>query len=220
MISVPEVVENIIKQSAFLEEGLNLNIINLSSYARFIQKRVENETKKTVKIGTIVMALARLSSKHQANKINIQKAFDKDTDITVRSSLYEVTYPISEDSLKKQELLFQKISAQKGVFLTITQGMYEITIIASEKIKKVVDSIYKQLKPITLTTGISSVTIHLSQKARDTKGVYYFLIKTLAWEGINIIEVVSTYTEFIIFLKNEDIAKAFNLLQKALSFRG
>lgn len=218
MISVPEVVENIIKQSAFLEEGLNLNIINLSSYARFIQKRVATETKKPVKIGTIVMALARLSGKHQANKINIQKAFDKDTDITVRSNLFEATYPVQEDSLKKQELLFQKISSQKGVFLTITQGMYEITIIASEKIKKVVDSIYKQLKPITLTTGISSVTIHLSQQARDTQGVYYFLIKTLAFEGINIIEVVSTYTEFIIFLKNEDIARAFNLLQKALYF--
>jgi hypothetical protein len=57
MITVPEVVQDIIQKTPFLEEGLQKNIINLSSLARYIKPEVEERTFKEVGESAIVMAL-------------------------------------------------------------------------------------------------------------------------------------------------------------------
>lgn len=216
MISVAQVVEDIIKESPFLEEGLRLGIINLSSLARMIKPKVEKETKKTVKAGSIIMALKRTSLKNIPKFFNLKEGFEKEADITIRSNLFEITFPMTKNSLKKQGFLLQKISHQKGLFLTITQGLYEITIIASQKIKKEVEKVFNEEKPLAYLDNLSAITIHFSKKAVDTPGLFYFLLKTLAWENISVIEIVSTFTEFTFILKNENVGKAFSLLQEIL----
>ena len=45
-------------------------------------------------------------------------------------------------------------------------------------------------------------------------GLYYFILKELAWEGINIVEIVSTSHEFTLLVNDEDIDKAFLVIKK------
>jgi hypothetical protein len=40
-------------------------------------------------------------------------------------------------------------------------------------------------------------------------GVYSFILKALAWEGLNVVEVVSTLNEFTIILDDKAIDAAF-----------
>ncbi|MBI3366167.1 hypothetical protein HY041_00875 [Candidatus Roizmanbacteria bacterium] len=40
------------------------------------------------------------------------------------------------------------------------------------------------------------------------------LLKSLAWMGINVIEVVSSYTELTIVLENKDVDRAFSVLKR------
>jgi len=47
----------------------------------------------------------------------------------------------------------------------------------------------------------------------EQPGLYYYIFKKLAWDGINILEVVSTSNEFTILLKDEDIDKAFSVIK-------
>jgi aspartokinase len=50
-----------------------------------------------------------------------------------------------------------------------------------------------------------------------TPGVYGKILRTLEWNGINVVEVASTYTEFTIILKDGDIDRAFATIKRALS---
>jgi len=43
-------------------------------------------------------------------------------------------------------------------------------------------------------------------------GVYYYILKQLAWEGINIVQVVSTSNEFTIVVNQAEIDIAFKIL--------
>ncbi len=63
MITVPEVVEEMVKESPFLEEALEADLINLSSLARQMQKEIQKKLYKDIQIGAIVMALKRLLPK-------------------------------------------------------------------------------------------------------------------------------------------------------------
>ena len=54
---------------------------------------------------------------------------------------------------------------------------------------------------------------HLDPKAVGTPGVFYGILKQFMWGNINVVEIVSTYTEFIIILKKRDVDRAFSVLK-------
>jgi hypothetical protein len=46
----------------------------------------------------------------------------------------------------------------------------------------------------------------------EISGVYYYLLKKLAWEGINLAEVISTTNEFTVVVDTRTVSKAFTVL--------
>ena len=64
---------------------------------------------------------------------------------------------------------------------------------------------------------LSAITIILPKEAVFVPGVYYSVLKALAWEGINFVEVVSSYTELTIILQNSNVDRAFSVLKNLSS---
>ncbi|MEK7573139.1 MAG: hypothetical protein AAB531_01815 [Patescibacteria group bacterium] len=62
-------------------------------------------------------------------------------------------------------------------------------------------------------TDLSSITIGLSKEAVKTPGILYFFIKSLAWEGINIISISSSTKDVTLIFEKKDINRAFNIIQ-------
>lgn len=217
MITISEVVEDIINDSPFLEEGISKNIINYSSLARKIKPEIEEKLLKKIKTGAIIMALRRISKKN-INKLSFKKnIFSKSLDMIVRSNLVEYTFSNSDSFLAKHKTLLGKIDNQNKYFFTITQGVFETGIIVSQELKSKVKEVFENEKVIKELTDLSSITVKLPEANVTTPGVYYFILKELAWHNINIIEVVSTYQEITLILKTEEIDKAFSILKKGFT---
>lgn len=208
MITIPEIVEKIIKKSSFLEEGLSKKIINLSALSRIIKPEIEKELYKKVENGAIIMALKRLSNRLD-HKSNIKKIFINAPDIIVRSNLIEYTLANSQSLIPKHQKLLEIINRQKEFFSTITEGVFETTLIVSLELESAIKKIYQDEKVIFKVNNLSSITIRLPKENIDLSGVYYFILKPLAWEGINIIEVVSTTHEITLIFGEKDIDRAF-----------
>jgi hypothetical protein len=208
------IVEEIIKKSPFLEEALAEGIINLSSLSRQIKPEIDEELQKDVQIGAIVMALKRLSPKFDPNlKIRVKKVINKLGDITVRSKITYYTFANSDTIIDKQAVLLKGLKGKKDTFFAFTQGVYETTIILSDSEHSDVDSIFKGETLIQDTSGLSSITIKLPSENADVSGIYYFILKKIAWEGINISDIISTMHEFTIIVDDEYIDRAFSILK-------
>jgi hypothetical protein len=208
------IVEEIIKKSPFLEEALAEGIINLSSLSRQIKPEIDEELEKDVQIGAIVMALKRLSPKFDPNlKIKVKKVINKLGDITVRSKITYYTFANSETIIDKQTELLKRLKGKKDTFFTLTQGVYETTIILSDSEHSDVDSLFRGETLIQETSGLSSITIKLPSENADVSGIYYFILKKIAWEGINISDIISTMHEFTIIVDDESIDRAFSILK-------
>ncbi|MBL4670528.1 MAG: aspartate kinase [Flavobacteriales bacterium] len=209
------IVEEIIKKSPFLEEALAEGIINLSSLSRQIKGEIDEELNKDVQIGAIVMALKRLSPKFDPNlKIKVKKVINKLGDITVRSKITYFTFANSDTIIDKQTELLKKIKGKKDTFFAFSQGVYETTIILSDSEHNDVDTLFKGEKLIQDTTGLSSITIKLPSENADVSGIYYFILKKIAWEGINILDIISTMHEFTIIVDDDSVDRAFSILKK------
>lgn len=211
MISISDALSEIIQNQPFIEEGLSRGIINYSAYAREIRPEIEKKLYKSVKEGAIVMALKRISEKlarsEPQNKLNL-------TNLTVRSNLTELTINNSESLIDKQRELFNQISKEKDVFCAVSQGIRETTFISDSKARSAIEKIFSTENMLSVIKNLSSITIHLPREVVETPGVYYQILKMLAWEKINVVEVISTYTELTIVFEDKNVDKAFSTLKK------
>lgn len=214
MITISQAVETTLASKPFILDALNDNIINYSLLANFIKPDIEGLLKKEVKDGAIVMAIRRFKSVNDVGLIKkIESQLKLFGDILVRSNLVDYTFKNSETLLQNQQKLLEKIKDKKGFFYTVTQGVYETTFILSDQIKDEIHLIFEGEKLISSSFGLSSVTIKLPTGNTEQPGLYYYIFKKLAWDGINILEVVSTSNEFTILLKDKDIDKAFSVIK-------
>lgn len=210
MITVASAVEKIIRQKPILQLTLYKNLANLSAVAREIQKEVEVETKKEVTEGAILMALKRIKSKLDGKTAKVPVA--KPLNMTVRSNLTEYTYFNSETLMECQKELSKAIEREKDIFCNLTRGMTETTIIADTLLEKEIETIFKKETLVSKFTNLSSITIKHPKTIVSIPGVYYTILKVLVWEGINLVEVASTYTELTLVFDEKDINRAFSSL--------
>lgn len=215
MITISQVVENIVNRKPFIIEALEDGIINYSSLAKFIKSDVEQLVGKKVNEGAIIMSLRRFES---LRSIEITRKIDslikKLGDIIVRSNLVDYTFRNSDTLLKKQQNLLKIIGERRDFFYTISQGVYETTFVLSDQIRDELPLIFEGEKLISYSYGLSSITIKLPVENIDQPGLYYYIFRKLAWEGINILEVVSTSNEFTILLKDQEIDRAFSVIKR------
>lgn len=216
MVTASHLVENIVEQKPFLEEALAKGIINYAALAETITPQIEHELKKKVKYSAVMMALRRLAEKLQKKLVKGMKLQFKETDLTIKSDLFEVTILKSQSTAKTATKLYELVDLSKGDFLTITSGIYEITIIASKKYKNRIQKLLAQERIIKIIENLSCLTIKIPTEAVETVGFFYAITKALNWENINIVEIVSTLTELSFIIDEDDVAKAFTTLKEII----
>jgi hypothetical protein len=63
-------------------------------------------------------------------------------------------------------------------------------------------------------SNLSAITLKLPAGNVQAVGFYYQILKLIAWEGINVKEVVSTTNEFSLIVADEDVDRAFSILKR------
>lgn len=213
MITAAEITEEIIRKSPFLEEGIARGLINLSQLAREMQPEIQNRLLKDIKTSAIIMALKRLSERLGSRQIKLTQKIQL-KDITIRSNISEYTFTNSGSLLDCEKELLHLIENKKNLFLTFSQGIFETTIFASSQLESEIERIFRKEQLRFKFSGLSSLTISLPEILVYEPGVYYSILKILAWEGINFIDVVSSFTELTIFLEEKNVDRAFSALKK------
>ncbi len=212
-MNIAQAVDRLISQSPFLEEALTDGLINVSSLARKLKPEVENILKKPVQEGAIVMAINRRAPDYYFKVSKGIKTFmNKLGDIIVRSDLSDHSFVNSPTLITCQRDLIDEIGAEQNVFCTFSQGVYETTIVASNSIDQTIDRIFARENRLSRKPGLGSVTIRLPEDNTEISGVYYYILKNLAWRGINICEIISTTNEMSIVVAEEDVHRAFPIL--------
>ena len=135
-------------------------------------------------------------------------------DFLVRSDLIDFTFENSETIRDCQRQLIQFISNDKDSFFTLCKGITETTYILNAKYLEDVERIFKGEHKKGHNVDLSSITVKLPESNTETYGVYYYIMKHLAWEGINIEQVVSTANEFTGIVNSNDIDDAFKILMQ------
>jgi len=213
MISTTTIVKELIKKAPFLETAMAEDLVNYSSLARYLKPEIEKRLFKDIKEGAIIMALKRASNRLKGTIPKSGDILKNLGDITIRSNLVDYTFLNSPSLGEAQNTILERTAGRKDIFITVSHGISQVTVIASEAVENDIKEIFKHEAAICSISGLSSLTIRIPEEATKIPGVLYSILKVLAWEGINMIETISTYTELTIVLSTKDIERAFSLLK-------
>lgn len=212
MIRISDTVYNIIKSKPYLEYALSKGLVNISALARELKPEVEAACLKPVTTGAITMALNRLEPTiiQQFETSNVR---GKLHNVIVRSGLVECTFLNSDTLFDKITQLINLYHETPHSFFTLTRGTFETTLIASSASRDDIFLAMKTEKLVKEIDNLSSITIKLDQSVLHNPGTYYEVLKALAWEGINVIEVFSTYRELVVLFDSSVIDESFRVLK-------
>jgi hypothetical protein len=214
MRTIQEVTERIVNQTPFWIESMDERLLNLSSLARKIQPSVEKELSKKVNTGAITIALNRMPTGTSAKmKSSIRKFIEKLGDLTVKSDICDFTYSQSSTLATNIAKIIMSASNEGG-FFTISNGVAEVTIVASSSLRSLILIGMKQEKLINEQIDLASITVNLPKKNTEQSGIYYFILRQFAWADINIVEVISTTNEITLVLNKNDVNAAFTKLME------
>lgn len=212
MITVPEATKKVIERSRYLSEAMSKGLLNYSALARYIRPELEEMLFKGISESSIIMALKRLEPYFQPKFRQID-IFKTPPEMIVRSNLHQIVISNSESLSKKFSNIFEAYQTQQKYFFTFTQGISETAVIASTHLA---NDIKKQLKNENIVAefeNLSSITIRFPKEVIQTPGIFYFFLKSLAWDGINVMEVVSTMLELTLVLEDKEVNRAFAILK-------
>lgn len=213
MKTIQETVETIINRTPFIEEAMQDKLINVSSLARTIKPEVEKNLGKKVKSGAIMMAINRISPINILRiRKNIKSFSLKLGDFIVRSDLLDYTFKNTSSLHKQISVLFSRTGNNRESFFTVSQGIFETNIVVSKNLKPEIERLFTKEKIVNSIEKLASITIKLPKINVEQSGIYYFILKQLAWANIPLQEIISTTNEITLVVKEEDINKTFSIL--------
>jgi hypothetical protein len=195
---------DIIKRNNFLIFGLQENLLNLSKTASYLKPLIETRVKKEIKESAVLMGLSRLNrdKTFKSSRLKVDKASSA-INFTIKTNLCSYTY-FNTSSLRQQLNDFYPALRGQKTYFTQSQGISEYSITIDEAQADLVEKHIKE-KPKNARCGLISFDVQLHDDSYNQVGVISDILLQIAFQGISIHEVSSTYTELIFCVDQKDL---------------
>lgn len=209
MITVSHVVKDILHRQVFLQEAINRGIVSYNLLAKYLKPEIEAELGREVKQSAIVMALRRNSDK-------IKQSFSEPSfSYSIETIKTDICYVVLEESpylLNKIQNLYPIIDFKKGGILNIIQGNYEVAIITNKKYREELLDLLHDEKILGNIDDLVSISLTYSKNFLFTPGILYDVSRFMAWENINVIDMILTKTELSLIINKRDLMRCYKTL--------
>jgi len=210
MGSISQIVKDILKRDGLLQEAMNRNIVSYSKLASYIKPEIEKELGREIKPSAIVMAIRRLSEELEKHPI---PRFHYSIE-TMRTGLSSIIVACSPTLLEKLEKMYDMIDFRRGGVLNIVQGNHEIAIITNSKYKEKLIEIIGRENVLEIIDDLASISLAYPENFLHVPGVVYDVTRFLAWENINIVNIILTKTEFSLIVSEKDLMRCYSVLNR------
>jgi hypothetical protein len=212
MITIPGKVEELVNQSPFLREAMTDKLINLSALARQLQPQIEKELIKDVSESAVFIALQRYAA--SMKPFYHENPADYLANLGIKSDLFELTVENSPELLGKLSRLAKSIEDRHAALFVFTQGQHETTIITSKALELEIRAALKGMNITGTIPELTGITLQRTHDQIKTTGLLQFPLRILAWEGISVVEIITTLHEMMIIIQTFDVDRAFTSIRQ------
>lgn len=205
MKTISQLVSIEIKQRPLLRVLLGTDFINIKAIARDIRPNIEKTLGVKVGVETIATTLHREINKLKIYNTNSLFSSPNVRLLTTYHNLVAINYPRGYTGAE---------TIPDGIrYFVQTTGSNEHTIIISEESLSILDT----AQAIGRIDNLVSLCLGLPDKSYDIETLYARIFLYFGLQGVVISEVVSTFNELTIIIKQDDYERSYALLQELSS---
>lgn len=192
-----------------IKRDLSKGLINSRALAKYIVKTQNMDAT----LDAVISAIRRYDvGKKDDIFINARKLVSQTLNLSTRSGLAEIALIKDEDVQRSIPGLFDVIEYSRGEVLRIIQATESIKLIVDEKNLENVIAVFPKNKIISVNKNLAEINMHMAPKMIVTYGILAVIANELAISSVNILEVMTCLPEMILFVKEEDILRAYQIL--------
>jgi len=214
MVTVSRIVEKMVKENPSLEIALSKDIVSYSKLARYLREEVEKEFGKKATDAAISVALKRL--KERSGRLYERKGEFYALEINTSSNLMELTVGKTSRLPQIMKSIYEFPELEEGCIMHAVHGNNQTTFVFTSRLEKRMKSLLTGEKVVSEIPGLAQLSIKFDEKMFQAPGFIVYVLKELAWNNIGIVEIVSTYTELIIIVKEGDLLTAYKIVRDML----
>lgn len=192
------------------------NIINYNGLARWIQPEVERRAKKEVSIESVSVAIQRYHFKGSVGESKMLNDAISKTKLMLKNDITNVAYLKNYELIKKIDSFKEVIRWEHGETFFMVQSSQELSVVLEQDrlggyLKHVSD-----YAPLNIMENLTMIDCKYPENILDIPGYLYSLLRAITMEKLNIIDIFSTFTEFVFLFEKEDAIKAYGILEKLI----
>jgi len=215
MKTISQAVLKIVDNDTIIKPLGKRGLINVSQYAKSIKSAIEDEMQTSVSNNSIQLALNRY---FKSDKAIADSSFTLGG-LQVHTNLTAISFERTNHSSKFVQNFHSSISEDPNSFITITQGINEVTIVADTDSANRFNQLVSEdisIDAIYIIDGLVGVTVKAELDYINKPNYFHTIISRLAIQNINIIEAVSTATETTFIIAKSDLQSTLTQLQSQL----
>jgi hypothetical protein len=204
-----QVTRDYVKARPALRQILIKGLINHSALARRIMDE-EGQTNEEA----VTAALRRLVHDLEKEAVDRDEAINSllmDSSLNMKNKIASITAKGEWLVLARLEKIFKGMLGQR-VLLQVILGTEGLTIITEDKIVEDIVNVLGSEHIIKIRKGLAEVAVRCPPRIEDTPGVVTHLCDLLSQRGINVVEMVSCFTDVIFIVDEKDIMEAYEVL--------
>ena len=192
-----------------IKADMSLGIINIRALAKHIIKT----QKMDATLDAVISAIRRYEIDRQEDIFaKARKVIEETFTLSTRSGLIEISLVKDDDVHRILPELFEIIDYARGEILRVIQATESIKLLADEKNLEKVTDVFPKEKILKIDKNIAEINMHMNPRGAATRGILAVITNELAINGISIFEIMSCLPEMLLFVKEEDILKSYQVL--------
>lgn len=212
-MSVAEIVREVVSSDPTLRLCVEMGVVNYSKLAKVLRHAVSRVVGKDVSAESVKMALIRYYKRRASGGLAPRRG--EVIRILARSTL-ELRSDIAIVSIRASHLpavlptLFQAMQRARFVTMMLS-GLVVTVIMDSEAAGELVKGVNRAAL-VDVQNSHAAIILVSPIEIMRVPGVLAYISSVLAQNDVNIVHVASHYTDTVIIVSKEDMARAFNVL--------
>ncbi|MBS3116837.1 hypothetical protein J4421_04550 [Candidatus Woesearchaeota archaeon] len=138
----------------------------------------------------------------------------KQIKINIKDHITILNFEKEKELVQKLQLLITHTNYDRGDTLKIVVGSSSVKVFLDEENEKKVKDSLEKFKLKNKYSHISEISVGFPEEAREERGILSTITKELTVNGIVISELLTASPELLIYLKEEYVLKAYDILKR------
>ncbi len=190
-----------------LEVCYQKGLINRRSLARYL---ITQGIAKPNQVDAVIAMLRRFEFKEKKEPKDL---FSK-IKVNIKDKIVILDFEKEKELIQKLEQLIEKTNYDRGDTLKIVVGSCSVKVFLDEENEKKVKNFVEKFKLQNKLSDISEISIIFPEDAIKERGILSTITKELAINDIIISELLTASPELLIYLKEEFVLKAYDILKR------